>query len=489
MSDFNFVGPAYTAPSITQDAQELICWYIEIDSTKPEGERGRYTLYPTPGLTALCTPAVGEVRGFGVSPDGASMIAIIGTGVYLVTSSYTSTLVGSVLSSSGPINITDNSGSAFWVDSGGRYYYTWATSTFGTLPATDGPWVGGFRADVADGYMLYSRQGGSQAFAATYGFGGSIDPSGVTSPNVYATKQGSGDYLAAVIVNNRLVYLIGTQSCEVWINSGATAFTFTLVPGTSTQTGTIAPYSVAGFGQPPEQTFCFIGQSDTGAGVVYRCAGFNFDRISTHAVETDIQSGVMTDAIGFSLQVGGHVWYVLTFPTQDKTWVYDDTTKQWHKWPSCDANFVYHRHRVNCTAYFNGQVVGGDYATGNIYAISRTAYTDGDFPIRRMRRSPHLVADLKQTAYESFQIQFQPGVGLSTGQGSSPQAMLRWSDDGGSTWSSDHWTSIGAQGAYKNRAIWRRLGTARDRVFEVSVSDPINAVIVSAELQAKAGAH
>jgi hypothetical protein len=65
--------------------------------------------------------------------------------------------------------------------------------------------------------------------------------------------------------------------------------------------------------------------------------------------------------------------------------------------------------------------------------------------------------------------------------------MLRWSDDGGSTWSNEHWTTIGALGKYKNRAIWRRLGTARDRVFEVVVTDPVKAVIVSANLKASGG--
>jgi hypothetical protein len=62
--------------------------------------------------------------------------------------------------------------------------------------------------------------------------------------------------------------------------------------------------------------------------------------------------------------------------------------------------------------------------------------------------------------------------------------MLRWSNDGGSTWSNEHWVSVGQQGKYKNRAIWRRLGQARDRVFEVVVTDPVKMVIVSANLKA-----
>ena len=489
MPDFNFVGPAYEAPSLTQDAQELICWYIEIDPTKPEGARGRFALYPTPGLTTLCTPAVGEVRGVGVRANGSQMLAIVGSGVYLISSTFTATLVGSMMTSVGPVNITDNSASAYWVDSRARYYYTWATGTFAQLPATDGTWVGGTRADVCDGFILYGNPQPTQAYSATYVYGGSIDTTGRTSPpGVFGVKSGAGDLLQCLIVTNRLVYLLGTRSSEVWTNSGASAFAFTLVPGTSTQTGTIAPTSVAGFGQPPEQTFCFLGQSETGAGVVYQAKGFTFERISTHAVENDIQDGVLTDAVGYSMQINGHVWYVLVFPTQDKTWVYDDTTKQWHKWLSWDGS-AYRRNRLQCTAYFQGQVVGGDFANGNIYSVKTSVFTDAGATIRRMRRAPHLVSDLKQVAYQSLQVQFQPGVGLAVGQGSDPQAMLRWSDDGGFTWSNEHWVSIGKQGKYKNRAFWQRLGTARDRVFEVVVSDPVYAVMVSAELDATAGAH
>jgi hypothetical protein len=140
-------------------------------------------------------------------------------------------------------------------------------------------------------------------------------------------------------------------------------------------------------------------------------------------------------------------------------------------------------------------VLLGDYQNGNIYELDKNNYTDNGQNVRRLRRAPHLVSDFQRQYFDELQIQFQPGVGL-TGittplnnevVGADPQAMLRWSNDGGSTYSNEHWTTIGKIGKYKNRAIWRRLGTARDRVFEVVVSDPINAVIISANLKATAG--
>jgi hypothetical protein len=65
--------------------------------------------------------------------------------------------------------------------------------------------------------------------------------------------------------------------------------------------------------------------------------------------------------------------------------------------------------------------------------------------------------------------------------------MLRWSDDGGHTWSNEHWTGTGAYGDYKKRVFWRRLGMTvklRDRVYEISGTDPVKVMILGAELSA-----
>jgi hypothetical protein len=67
-----------------------------------------------------------------------------------------------------------------------------------------------------------------------------------------------------------------------------------------------------------------------------------------------------------------------------------------------------------------------------------------------------------------------------------PQVMLRWSDDGGHTWSNEHWRSMGKAGEWSYRVFWRRLGMTeklRDRVYEVSGTDPIKLAIMGAELE------
>lgn len=107
--------------------------------------------------------------------------------------------------------------------------------------------------------------------------------------------------------------------------------------------------------------------------------------------------------------------------------------------------------------------------------------------IRRLRRAPHLSAEEVRQFFASFQLDLQAGVGLSTGQGLDPLVCLRWSDNGGKTWSNEHFVSAGKVGQYARRALWRRLGYGRDRVFEVTVSDPVAWRLLDAYLQVGQG--
>jgi hypothetical protein len=311
----------------------------------------------------------------------------------------------------------------------------------------------------------------------------------LSTTGLYGAKDGSPDKLVALIIDHRQVYLLGEVTTEVWIDVGSQipniiTFPFQRVSGTSSQNGCGAPFSIVRFAE----TFMFLARDTLGTATIGMMKGYEFQRLSTHAVENSLVGQVVSDARAWSFQIEGHEIYVINFPSIDLTWAYDLATQQWFKWLWWDApNAVYKRHRgQNCIAFTNKNLVG-DYENGKIYSLDFDEYTDAGNPIRRLRRAPHLTTDLQRQYFEEFQIQFQPGVGLTTGQGDNPQAMLRWSNDGGSTWSNEHWVSMGQQGNYVNRAIWRRLGWARDRIFEVAITDPVKAVIVSANLKASAG--
>lgn len=420
---------------------------------------------------------------------------------------------------------------ALGTGTGGAGTYTVSTSqtiasitmyalNFTQIPSSDGAFSGGNVVDIMDNYFVYNRPGTQQWASSDL-----LSP--ITPALSYGVKDGAPDNLVSLIVDHREVYLLGENSSEVWTDVGAVPFPFQRIPGTSTQHGIAAVFSVARVGN----SFAYVSKNIRGQGMIVQMNGYIPQRISTHAVENTLVNQYIDDAIAWTYQLEGHECYVVTFPTLDLTWVYDATTQMWHKWLYTDDNNQYHRHRGNCCAVFQGLVMVGDYENGKIYELDKQAYTDDGQEIRRLRRAPHLVSDFQRQYFDEFQIQFQPGVGTTglsvntgalqpatlqspyiiypeatlaigpndmvyLGQSSLinpsdtttyPQAMLRWSNDGGSTWSNEHWVTIGQAGKYKNRAIWRRLGMARDRIFEVVVTDPVYAVIVSANLKASQG--
>jgi hypothetical protein len=356
---------------------------------------------------------------------------------------------------------------------------------FSEIPSTDGAFTGGSSVDVVDNYFIYNRPHTQQ-----YASSDLLSP--ITYGLAFASKFTGPDDLVSLIVDHGQIYLLGEKTSEVWADIGTFPFPFQRIPGASSQHGIAAEFSMARFGN----SFAYVSRNDRGQAVIVQMNGYFPQRISTHAVENTLVNQNISDAVAYTYQLEGHECYVVSFPSLDLTWVYDGSTQMWHKWLWCDNQNNYKRHRSNCSALFQGSVLVGDWENGQIYRLDPNNYTDNGQHIRRMRRCPHLVTDFQRQYFEELQIQFQPGVGLQGIEtfplgdndiGINPQAMLRWSNDGGSTWSNEHWAGIGKVGKYQNRIIWRRLGWARDRIYEVVVTDPVKAVIVSANLKASVG--
>lgn len=488
MSDFGFVGAEYVAASITQEDQALVNWYPEIDPAKQgednpatpgvESGRGVVALYPTPGLVTRVTPAVGEVRALYVIPGGQLLLAVVGNTLYSITTGYVATSRGTLSSSTGIVYITDNGVSAYITDGTTRYYYTWGTTTFGTK--TDGAFTNGNVCDTIDNYMIYNNPGTSQW--------GCTDVGDIVSNALnLGTIVGASTNIVSVISDHRQVLVLGETYSERHADVGTFPWPFAVIPGTSMQHGLGAQNSVARLAEG----VAFLALDKRGnATVIMWGASIQPTRISTYAVENAIQGyAVTSDAVGYTYTQAGHEFYMLTFPTADVTWCYDISTNMWHKRAWRDANGVYHRHRSNCCAVFGDDILVGDYQNGKIYAFSQSTYTDDGDAIPCVRRCRHITSDLRRQYFSDLQIQFQPGVGLSTGQGSDPECILRWSNDGGFTWGNDHILKLGKIGQYRRRAMKRRLGWGRDRVYEVVLTDPVFRVVVSANLNSSSGAN
>lgn len=556
-TDWGFVGPAYEAPMLLQDAQRCINWYPEV--TENRGSKMPIALLGCPGLNPVLSTIPGEVRGMWPLPGAQSALVVVANTLYLMTVQtpataqtepiFAATAVGTLLTSTGPVVMRDNGplfggegGFVAIVDGTYGYYYLISgapqTVTFSGSAATGSPVVAlsgdmPYGLVISPGVRVTDSDGGfrgvsivsvdfnaltitmtvnstvtnsADTFTVTIPvFGQITDPAFLPASRIafiegwlifsepgtrtfftnaatpytllfdggfYALKDSSSDNLMTLFENNRELWLVGERTSEVWYNAGNTNFAFARIPGIGPQIGCAATHSITRIGP----NLIWLARNEQGENLVVQTQQYSWERVSNHAVEHAwAQYPVVSDAIGYAYEEDGHFFYVLTFPTADATWVFDGLTNMWHQRASFDpVAGVYHRHRSNCFMDLSDVRLVGDYQSGQVHQMSRQYYTDAGNPLRCQRRAPHVwsSSDRYRIFHGWLQCEFTPGVGLATGQGSNPQAMLRWSNDGGFTWSNEHWTTIGAQGETRNRAIWRRLGRARDRVYELNFSDP-----------------
>lgn len=135
-----------------------------------------------------------------------------------------------------------------------------------------------------------------------------------------------------------------------------------------------------------------------------------------------------------------------------------------------------------------GQGVLGDYLTGNLYAFNPATLTDNGTQKRWVRRWPALPGGNPEAKrYSSLVIALQTGEDIPNG--TLPHVMLRWSDDGGATWSDQRIVAVGALGQTTQKVKFNRLGMTRrfggsDRIFELSSTDAFAVAIVAAEVDA-----
>jgi hypothetical protein len=360
--------------------------------------------------------------------------------------------------------------------------FTLNIPAFGRI--TDPAFLGADRIAFIEGWLIFN-QPGTRTFYTNAPVPYTLTFAGL----FYALKDSSTDNLITLFENNREIWLIGERTSEVWYNAGGANFPFSRLPGIGPQMGCSAKHSICRVGQ----NLAWLAQNEQGQNIVVMTNQYSVERISNHAIEFAISSyPQVSDAIGDCYEELGHVMYVLTFPTADTTWVFDVTTSEtlrspdawWQRLSWNASTGTYHRHIGNCFVNFANLRLWGDYQTGQIHQQSRTIYTDNGAPLRAQRRAPHVWSreNRKRIFQASMQVEFTPGVGLQSGQGVNPKAMIRWSDDGGFSYGTEVDVPIGLVGDTRNRAIVYQCGEARDRVWEVNFSDPTNRDIIGATL-------
>jgi hypothetical protein len=488
-------GGAYQARSVVASAQRCVNLYVE-PLPQEQGEPMPAAHYPTPGSRILWSSGTGPVRAIHECANGA-IIMVESHIVYAIEpGSWVPTLLGNITAGlTTPVSIADDGFKAVIVD-GSANGWTVGLDFMTYQPISSPLFYGGDRVDYVDTYFVFNQPNTARWYMSL-----PIDPfnpydllfSSVSIPSgLFATKVAYSDRIQTLIVAKRDVWLLGAKTTEVWADTGDTDVPFVAQSEVIIDHGCVAKYSAATY----DNAVFWLGANRAGQGIVLMGSLYSAKRISTYAIEAEIAKYAtaaeerISDAIGFCYSLAGHAFYVLAFPTIDKTWVYDITTGHWHQWMWLDTNGDEHRHRANCYALVAGVPVVGDWQNGHVLALDMTVYTDvNGGPIKRVRSFPHMVADADRLFFRQFIADFETGTSPNPGvmPGPANTISLRWSNDSGHTWGNPVTQSIGETGEYLTSLQWQRLGMSRSRVFELSWSVPMPTVLQGCFVDATRG--
>jgi hypothetical protein len=280
-------------------------------------------------------------------------------------------------------------------------------------------------------------------------------------PLDYGVKQGYPDNISSILADHGDLWLLGTETAEIWRNTGNADFPYEKDLGAFIHQGCAATWSVVRL----NNGVAWLGGDARGRVTAWRAQGYIPVRISTHGVEQAWRNyAEVSDAIGFVYRLDGHEFWQLQFPTAKATWVYDALTGLWHERDSWDpVEAEYGMHRARCYGYVWGKHFVGDYASGKIYEMSASFYDDDGTAIRRLRQAPHLSDEQLWHFFYRLQLDMETGSVVAD-----PPMTLEWSDDGGHTWKTPLTITAGALNDFTKRVIWRRLGKSRDRVWRIT---------------------
>lgn len=464
----------YRSQSPNASADFTMNWYPEIIETG--AGKSNLVLYPTPGLKLFVALVGNSVRGIFSINNRA--FAVAGTNFYEVLSNGTSVVRGAVVNDNLPVSMASSPQQLLLSSGGTAYVFTLGTNAFSVVSDPSSVSM----VEYIDGFFLALIKDSNQFRISTV-LDATLWPGGqVIAVNVFP------DNIVGFIADHRELWVFGITKSVVYFDSGS-AQIFDVIPGAIIEKGMVATHSPVRL----DNTLFWLGGDERGAAMVWRAAGYTPQRVSNHAIEFAMQGyTTINDAIGYSYQDQGHSFYVLYFPTADATWVFDVASNMWHERAFLNLGVFEAHHSRNHTYVFGKHLVG-DWKSGNIYEMSISIFDDDGSEIRRVRRAPHISNESKWMFHSFLQVDLETGLGPSpplldgAGDPRDPQISLRWSDDGGHMWSNEYSIDAGQIGQFTKRAVWRRLGRSRDRIYEISASDAVPWRIIDAFLEISPG--
>lgn len=458
-----FIGPSAPSQSPAADCERTVNFYVEPLPRRAKNQGG---LYPSPGFSSFTT--VQQVGGRALYEMNGTCLSVMGEKQYSLAVTGSTSELGSVTQDSNQAQIISNGavGAQFLTASGSNgYCYVPATSAFTQVLTGDCTMIG-----MLDGYGIALNPTTSKIRLSN------VNDFTTWDPTQFAQRGDAPDNWVAMVVNIPDIWLIGQQTGVVWYDAGSFPFPFAQRPGATFKHGIVAPWTLKAAGG----FVLWLSRNAEGAGIVVMAVGYSPQRVSTYEVENAIatyaRTSSITDAEGLMFQYLGHIFYVLTFPSANASWVLDVTTgiwTEWGKWNSPMTRYDLWAPRVHCYAF--GQHLTAERGTNKISLMDNSYGTEADGSvIRRLRITPPAFFDEnRQFLHRRLEVFLESGLGTLSGAGSHPIITMATSDDGGKTFRPERQASPGRIGEYPKRVYWNRLAVPRNRVYKFVMSDPI----------------
>lgn len=432
-------------------------------------------------LSLICRPGLrpgldgegsGTVRGRGYMFNGEFWFAR-GNKVYSTTGT-TTTERGTLNTSTGYVDFADNGegigDQLLIVDGASGYIWDTSDDTFTEIADADFPASPVQVVYLNFFFIVFDRD--TQKFYAS----DSLDGTAWQSLR-FASAEAVPDDVVAISATRQDLILIGERSTEFWTYTGNVDFEFERF-----QNGVIASGCEAGFSVVTvDNGLLYLENTRDGGRRFVRPGGGVAALVSPNWLNVLLdRMTTVSDCFGYAFKYRGHEFAVFQFPSADETFVYDASTRQWARWTYFEDG-KHKRFLVDAHAYLNGKHYGVDRRNGNIVQLEGDYDSDAGADIRMEWIAGHVQAEGRRVKHSAYQLQMAEGA--QTLGGDLPYVMLQWSDDGGHTWSNEHWRSMGARGKYGHRIRWTRLGMARDRVYRHAITAPVKRIVTAQEIE------
>jgi hypothetical protein len=456
-----FAVNSYKSPSLPVSAQRVVNMYAE---KQPPDAKTDVAVFGHPGIIEFAVCGSGPVRG--AHKMGGIPYFVSGSRLYSVSSTGVATDIGGSISGTSPVTMDDNGTQLVITNGTNGYLYS---TTLGFVLISDADFNAAETVQFFDQKFYFDWKNTNKFFGS--------DTLDGTSYNalVFASAETRPDNVKALVLNKQILLVFGETTIEPWQDIGAANFPLERVPGVVIERGLAAPRATA----KEDNSVFFLGEDRR----FYRLDGLTPVGISTPAIDAEWQGySTVSDAYCLSYPWNGHKFVVVHFPTANKTWVWDISVGLWHERESWDSNGRFlGRWMGNCIVPCYDKILVGDAYSGKIGYLDASTYTEFGNTTQALVTSPPIHADRKRLFISRLEVDIEAGVGIATGQGSDPQWMMRNSKDGGRTYTTRQiWRSAGAIGQYRTRLRWLKLGQARERVFELTTTDPVKRTIIAA---------